>query len=401
MSGAKSGGVSIIPMVIFGAVGAAATLVVGGVAFGVVSTVNAYRSARDRIEREREQATAEQKRELNKVLEEWQSRLASSSSQTQEAVSSVKSTADILAGMVTNQPLSTNLKDGDLLASLREAEQEPVPPVTVEMPSVKPTVDLQELIENIQGLLLKVEMKLPESIKSKVEALYREQRFEQATEIARGIRIEISHELARIAQEKQEEMLDAKTILEGLPPDFPSEARAVLTEAAEGRVRFDLEAKKSVQEMIQMIYRQAAAQVMHKTFTDLGYEIEPVGNSLFTDDSDIYFRKNEWEDGYCVKLKLKGDRINFFMQKTSETGDEYDKDMEQEWKDQFPEVQKKLREAGLDLNVNEDSPPGKYKVPTGEKIKIDTRKKRTPSKGREAVKHTESTEKRAAMEKQI
>jgi hypothetical protein len=432
MSGAKGGGVAIIPALIFGTVGAAATLAVGG----VVLAVSAYRSARDRVEREREQATCAQKMELNRGLDEWQSRMASTYVPPDTPTPTVRSTAEIMAETLTSQPKSGDLKDGDLLASRREAEapvqvlpvkSQPISrdikdgdlsepqreaelPVQVteksEMPAAKPLFDLQELVVNIKGLLLKAEIQLPEYIINQVNALYREKELDRAAVIARKIRMEITEELNKVEGEKLKEMQEARTILDGLPPDFPSEAKAVLTEAAEGRVRFDQSSKETAQEMIQAIYAQATANVLHKTFTEMGYEIEPIGNSIFTDGGEVYFRKGEWEDGYCVKLKMKNDQIKFFMQKTMETGNEYDKDMEQVWKDQFPEVQKKLLEAGLDLNVHEISPPGSDMVPKGEKIKIDTKKIKS-AKGPLAedtdktVKETEKTAKKAVMEKSI
>lgn len=390
MSAGKGGEVSIVPALIFGVAGAAATLAVGG----VVLAVNAYVSQRDRIKRELEQAQKEQNEKLNRDFAEWQRTILATYTRPDAPPYATRTAAEILADSVSRTAGSAGLKDGELLASLRDGEQPARTSEKCEVAVDKPLVELRDLIANVQELILKVEFALPDHVIYNVNRLYREKDLEKAAILVREIRVAVSEERNRIEELKMREKAEAQAILDGLPPDFPSEARVVLTEAAEGRVRFDLKTKKSIQEMIQRINALGAAEVLKRTFTEMGYDIGPIGNSLFTEGGEVYFRRGEWEDGYCVKLKCKDEKIKFFMQRTAETGDEYDKDMENDWRTQFPEVKKMLLKSGLELKIEEIQ---NCKIQPGDKIRIDTRKKRrsrdSVKKNHAATANTAETEK--------
>jgi hypothetical protein len=392
MSTGKGGEVSIVPALLFGAAGVAATLAVGG----VVLAVNAYISQRERIKRELELAQNEQNVKLSRDFDEWQRNIISTYTKPDDPAPTIRSVGERLADTVSRKPISTALKDGELLASLREEEQSVEIPEKVEIAVVKPLFELQDLIANVQELILKVDFKLTDNIMNNLNRLYHENELQKAALIAREIRLAVSEERNRIEEMKQKEKMDAQSILDGLPPDYPSEARNVLTEAAEGRGRFDQTTKKSIQEMIQRINTLAAAEALNRTFTEMGYDIGPIGNSLFSEGGEVYFRKGEWEDGYGVKLKCDGDKIKFFMQRTAETGSEYDKDMENEWRAQFPQVKEKLANSGLELRIEEIQ---NCKIQSVNKISVDTKKKKV----KDASVKTKPTAaaKAAEMEKSI
>lgn len=362
MSGSKSGGFTLAPL--------AMPIVL--VAAGVAAAVNAYTAARERIRREREQAMSEQRNDLGKALDEWRQKLAASAKVMVDPQPSVRSSQEIIAGMVAPLQSSSSLKAEDFLQEPFAAAADPLPAPDTQGRII--AEQCRKVIENIQGFLNDLRMALPKDVSAMIKSLHREQDIEKAANIAGKIRIRINQEIALVRQEQ----LEAKDILDSLPPDFPETARNFLCEVASGRCRFDDDLReflRKAEEQMVIGRQRATAKILNDTLSGLGYEVEPVGDSIFTEGGKVHFRKSDWDDGYCVKLNVSGDRINFNMQKAVESGRDMDEALEQGWKSEFEEVQEKLGEAGIRITIDRVCEPGNEKVPVNHKIPIDTRKK--------------------------
>jgi hypothetical protein len=316
---------------------------------------------------------SEQRDELGKALDEWRQKLAASAKVTVDPQPSVRSGQERAAGMVAPLQSSSSLKAEDFLQESFAASADPLP-----APDTQGRViaeQCRKVIENIQGLLKDIRMALPKDVSLMIKSLYSEQDIEKASNIAAKIRIRINREIALMRQEQ----LEAKDILDGMPPDFPEAARNFLSEVALGRSRFDDDLREFIrkaEEQIVVGRQRATAKILNDTLSGLGYEVEPVGESIFTEGGKVHFRKSDWDDGYCVKLSVSGDRINFNVQKAAESGRDMDEAMEQGWKYEFEEVQEKLCEAGIRItNVRVGCEPGEKEVPVNHKIPIDTKKK--------------------------
>jgi len=382
MSTGTGGEVAIIPALIFGTVGAA-VVIAGG---GVLLAVNAYLKARDNINRELETARLQQSLQMNRDVENWKIRLQASYRAPECEPTKYKPVEEIIAEATPLHIPSSGLKDAALLDAMIEQEVIPLSPerpVIIEDSTAKQAAELDELLENVTNMMQTIDFVLPKEIQISLDSLYREENLANASAKARKIRVDVSSEQKRIEGVRQQEMQDARAILDTLPLTYPAEARAVLAEAVEGRIGFDATMKHAALEMIEKINSAAAAQVLQKSFIDLGYDVGNIENSLFAEGGEVYLRKGEWEDGYCVKMWLKDKRYHFFLQKTDETSAEYDKDMKKLWcETDLPELQKKLKETVCELSVKETEG---HTIQGVKKITIPTKKKKTVVKEKETT----------------
>lgn len=374
MSGSKAGEVVLLLPVV---------LTVAAIAAGVA----AYNSARERIRKEREQAMKEQRDNLLKAHKEWLQKLASSTKEMPEQ--KVRTTREIIAEMVA--PLKegpdtdySDLKAEALLNKMFAGASEPSVPV---LPEGNMAEQCKTVTDNIQGLLSGLNIPMPKAVSTKIERLRQTQDIVEAAALAREIRIDINREKEQIKQEQQE----AQEMLGGLPSDFPENVRQLLKEVVAGHERFSAELKNIIlktQQEIEVTRKRKAAEILATTLSGMGYELEPVSASIFTEGGRVHFRKSDWEDSYCVKMSVKGNAINFNMQKTAESKPETDKEMEREWATEFKKVQKELEGKGVRItNVRVNSEPGASAVPVSDAIKLDTKKKTRKTKAKGMYKH--------------
>lgn len=333
--------------------------------------VDAYIATRDRIRKEREEAMLEQKKGIAESLDAWRRKLSASAADVSS--SPVRTSGDIISGMVSSVPGSSSVKAVDFLNEMSGGTATPssfVPPREAD------SSKRHDVIDNIEKLLRGISVPLSKDVFVKVKTLQSEQDISRVAAIARDIRIEVNHEIEGIKQGQQE----AKKILDALPPDFPTDARKLLSEVADGRERLDDKLREIIHEALKQTEanrRQAAANILSGTLSEMGYEVSPVSNSIFTEGGDVYFRNSDWDDGYCIKLGVNDCRINFNMMKTVEGDSEKDASMEEEWKSEFENVKKRLGEKGISItNIKVNSEPGDTPVPINKKIPIKTEKKK-------------------------
>lgn len=372
MSGSKCGEVSIVPAAVGAAVVAVPVIIVGGIAMGVGAAVNAYLEAREKVRKKREEAMSEQRKGLETALEAWRHKLETSAKDISSPP--VRTSGEIISDMISSVPVSSSVKAEDFLNEMfggtTTSHPSSIPPGKADL------LKCREVIDNIQGLLKDISMPLPENVSAKVASLHKEQDISKVAAIARDIRIGVNHEVERIRQEQQE----AKKLLDDLPPDFPTDARKILSEVAYGHERFDEKLREIIQETLKQTKanrQRAAADILSDTLSEMGYEVSPVSNSIFAEGGNVYFRNSDWDDGYCIKLSVNDCRIHFNMMKTAEGSMDKDAPMEGKWKSEFEEVRERLDKKGIRItNIKVNSEPGDTVVPINKKIPIETKKKK-------------------------
>jgi hypothetical protein len=179
------------------------------------------------------------------------------------------------------------------------------------------------------------------------------QTVEAASPVSRRLLARIAHlpdwpeELKTLAQE-----LDAT----------PSGDRATLL-ANELRRRIQLYAESVQQREVQ----EATALVVEQTLEDLGYQVEPLADTLFVEGGVVHFRRRGWGD-YLVRMRVnaKEASANFNVVRAVAAGSNelsaLDHLAEDRWCAEFPALLKALEARGVFLGVTRRLAAGEVPV---------------------------------------
>lgn len=383
MSGSKSGGVGIgVVGILGGAAAAGAIIVVGGVALTISAAVQAYQDARERVRAQREREQNVLRSELNRKFEEWKSSAALSERVAPtEPPGSEPHEFEIITA--PNAPLASAGFQEKLKGFIREDEatSEPAPGGTGPSQNTKRV----DLVNNINDFVNSVTLLNSDEIVSNMKRLSEESDIDKAAGQAMKIKVLVNRELEAVAREQGE----ARSLIGDLPPDFPDAVKMLLQNVADGKGRMSDQLRGILREAhkaIEDARKKKAAEILQNTLAGMGYQVEAIKESLFVDGGAIHFRNNAWNDGYCVNLTVKNERIYFDMQRDIECGRAVDEAVEQQWKSEFYKVRDALDKDGIritDLKVHAE--PGKFAVPLVDDIPIETasteegRKKRKKS----------------------
>jgi len=383
MSGSKSGGVGIgVVGVLGGAAAAGAIIVVSGIALTVSAAVQAYQDARERVRAQREREQNELRSELNRKFEEWKNSAALS----ERPVPSEPSGSDQHEFEnidIPNAPLAHANFQEKLKGFIREDAiiSEPAPVGPGQLQSDRRA----DLLNNMDDFVNSVTLFSEDEVVSRMKRLTEEADLDRAVAQALEIRVLVSREHETVAREQGE----ARNMLGDLPPDFPDGVRVLLQDVADGKGRMNDQLRGIVRETHKAVddaRKIKAAEILQTTLAGMGYQVESIKESLFVDGGAIHFRNDAWNDGYCVNLTVKDERIYFDMQRDIECGRAQDEAVEQQWKSEFYKVRDALDKADIKItDVRVHAEPGKFAVPLVEDIPIETaateegRKKRKKS----------------------
>lgn len=130
-----------------------------------------------------------------------------------------------------------------------------------------------------------------------------------------------------------------------------------------------------------------ASNIVEGALHDLGYEVEPISETLFAKGGSIYFQQSEWGD-YFVKLQVFPERseINLnIVRPTNEGKSELfaqreDEQMENSWcsANGFPKLMQLLQDRGMNTGILRQVAPGTLpvQVVSPEKIPLRLREKK-------------------------
>jgi hypothetical protein len=370
MSGSKSGGVGIgVVGVLGGAAAAGAIIVVGGVVLTVSAAVKAYQDARERVRAQREREQNELRSELTRKYEEWKSSAALSEKPApSEPPDSDQHGFEIMTApnaSLANAGFQEKLKG---FISDDVATSVPVPDFTGQLQNNRRV----DLVNSINDFVNSVTLLSSDEVVSRMKCLAEESDIDKAAGQAMKIKVLVNRELEAVTREQGE----ARSLLGDLPPDFPDAVRVLLQDVADGKGRMDAKLRELVtqgRKATDEARKRKAAEILQTTLAGMGYQVESIKESLFVDGGAIHFRNDAWNDGYCVNLTVKDERIFFDMQRDIECGKSEDEAVEQQWKSEFYKVRDALDKDGIritDLKVHAE--PGKFAVPLVDDIPIET-----------------------------
>ena len=136
-----------------------------------------------------------------------------------------------------------------------------------------------------------------------------------------------------------------------------------------------MELRLAIQNFEAEAARQASALVLAQTLKDLGYQVEPVSNTLFVDGGVVHFRRAGW-DNYQVRLRLdaKTSTANFNVVRAVDAGANersvLDHLAEDRWCSEFPALLQALAARGLHLDVTRRLEAGELPVQLVDRNKL-------------------------------
>lgn len=201
--------------------------------------------------------------------------------------------------------------------------------------------------------------------------------------IASGLALEIDAALDSLRQQLAVEKEEAKRLMSGLPQSKLAsvvELRLRLGEVCAGNERLSQEMRDSVQEAMHLVEaeeredRAAVSRTVHDALENLGYEVEPIESTMFVKEGVVHFRKAGWDDGYYVRMRMDGGKMNFnVVQVAQDVGSSKvtDKDvaMENSWCSAFPQIMDTFASRSIATCVERHLLPGELPV---QKVDIKT-----------------------------
>ncbi len=115
-----------------------------------------------------------------------------------------------------------------------------------------------------------------------------------------------------------------------------------------------------------------AAEIVKDTLADLGYDVAPIDETLFSRGGKVFFRKSGWNN-YCVKLTVRPNesKMNFNVVRIAERPDdrerssrEADLEAENAWCSGYQQFVETLAARGLDTQLTRQLPVGAVPVQT-------------------------------------
>jgi hypothetical protein len=226
------------------------------------------------------------------------------------------------------------------------------------------TERFRETAARVLGRLeLTPEAAIPTELEALARAIVLAPTVERAEALASELRLAVQRQRdARVSQRQESE--DARSMLAELPEDAPEALRRALERVAAGIERMDGALRRSVQDVLDTAAadalereQQAAAYVLEQSLRDLGYEVEDIEATLFTDGGVVHFRRAGWEN-YYVRLRIDAAEHTANFNVVRASGDEdnaerrrLDALAEDRWCAEFPRLMQTLAARGLSLDV--------------------------------------------------
>lgn len=385
MSGAKSGGIGFGTCLFIA--GAPVVLAVVGTGYLVGAAVQAYVNARNRINHEREQAMCEQRADVTRLMDAWKEKLAA----TENAMppKKIRSVDEGFASTVSAGPVTISGSAEDELKGYIPDQKIEAPDPSDDQWRHAERMKCQDVINNMEEIVRSMTEPLSDNIALRIRELQQINDAESLAGCALQIRMEINQDVQRIISKREEDKAKARKMLDDLPEDCPPDARVSFQYAADGsspltaelqQLYKDLKQTQRQRELeqkeVDLKNREIVSNVLRSTLEEMGYEVGCVGNNLFANGSEAYIRNDQWDEGYCVNLRIVKDRVHFRAVKDGDSNREHDESMERAWKSEFEHVTERLNKANIIINdITVGSEPGDVEVLKKNNIPISTKKK--------------------------
>jgi len=187
---------------------------------------------------------------------------------------------------------------------------------------------------------------------------------------------QIKDQFVQLKQQIRTEQLESEKLLEKIPggtlPESVEaqvfELRQKLIAIASGKGRLDYTDRERADYLLAEINKLKAARastVVEATLKDLGYETEPISETLFTEGGAIYFRQTGMDEPYYVRMLINPDQgsCNYNVVRDGDSPSEHaDVQMERTWCDSIPQLQNTLQSRGVSLKLKRHNDPGTVPV---------------------------------------
>jgi len=260
----------------------------------------------------------------------------------------------------------------------------------------------EKTTEAVSAFLTRESAPLPAEVADLVDSLIASTDLSEATNLAMRIRSGLTVESKTLQQAKKEEKEEAKGLRTGLAPllrelrelqstaskqpGYNIEAQAacqiaqeldgILHKVIQGEGRLDQHLRNSIKEMHkEMADRkhqqgEAAAGILREAFTNLGYKIEPIQNTLLVEGGTVHFRQENWPAEYFVRMRVDRENFNFNVVRAVEDPDreaeqganqgqkEKDTAMENLWCSQISALLRQIQLDGIETSFIRRLPAG-------------------------------------------
>lgn len=216
-------------------------------------------------------------------------------------------------------------------------------------------------IQALQGLLTELK-----SILQTALASLPEQAGEQVAEIS------LPDQASAAPQTPSQRLLARWPAGEAIPQTTQSLARELDATNSPERARLlAMELRSQIQAhgaaLQQQQVQKATATVMEQSLKDLGYQVEPISQTLFVEGGMVHFRRAGWGD-YMLRMRVdaKAQTVNFNVIRAVKDGQNersvLDHLAEDRWCAEFPALLNALAAQGVHLNVTRRLEAGELPV---------------------------------------
>lgn len=128
-----------------------------------------------------------------------------------------------------------------------------------------------------------------------------------------------------------------------------------------------LRIQRHIEAVGQKLAQQATAFVVEQSLKDLGYQVEPIAETLFVEGGVVHFRRQSWGD-YMVRMRINasGSEANFnVIRAVAEANNEatvLDHIAEDRWCSEFPQLMQTLAARGVQMTVTRHLGAGELPV---------------------------------------
>ncbi len=219
----------------------------------------------------------------------------------------------------------------------------------------------RQVIDRILGKMREVSVdELPVALESLLQRILTVEGNARFDMLSTELRLQVQQHNDRVEQ-RLVGSRSASQWLERLNPlDVASnfaELRETLSDVAAGRQPWDLalqaqcdSAMKDLEVMLQRRKDASAAHILELTLRDLGYEVEGIKETLFSEGGTVFFQNQGWGEHH-MRLRVLPDRdmlhFNMVRPSNASTSRELDHEMEQLWCTQYPKLMAALAARGV------------------------------------------------------
>ncbi|MDR2164140.1 MAG: hypothetical protein LBO79_00570 [Zoogloeaceae bacterium] len=231
----------------------------------------------------------------------------------------------------------------------------------------------------VARILARLDQPPGEPLPPRLEALARAVILAETPERAElwGNELRLAVQLHRAEEAaRQKDIQDAAAWLRIFPEDFlPASLNALLLEVEAGLSRLDAGSRAAIEALAAKFEaessaqkNQAAAVVLEQSLRDLGYQVEAIDETLFSEGGIVHFQKPGWE-GYYVRLRASAAERTFnFNVVRADTAEEnavraqMDFMAEERWCSEFPKFMETLEARGVTLEIKRRVAAGELPV---------------------------------------